>query len=121
MKELLLEIKRKVDNSGGVLDESLAAKYEESYYDVLALADSENPIDNDFIVRSHRRGRKKRSKVRNLIDRLKLISRRCCFLCGTQEFPLTITWQNGISAWQNCSLRYPVDFDQIRGLIRSAV
>ncbi|MDT3701272.1 MAG: IS66 family transposase [Thermincola sp.] len=72
MKTLLLDMNQLVDKAGGMLDEVSVAKYEVQYDAILDLADSENPIKKADIVRDKGRGRPKRSKERNLIDRLKL-------------------------------------------------
>ncbi len=71
MKQLLLEIKATVNAADGALDETTLAEFEAKYEKILALADSENPINKADIV-NNTRGRVKRSKARNLIDRLKM-------------------------------------------------
>jgi len=72
MKQLLLEIKTETDKAGGALDEAAAAKYETQYDAILVLADLENPVDKEAVAKNNRRGRKKKSKAQNLIERLKL-------------------------------------------------
>ncbi|MEW6064464.1 hypothetical protein P378_20605 [Desulforamulus profundi] len=53
------------------MDETTLAEFEAKYEKIFALADSENPINKADIV-NNTRGRVKRSKARNLIDRLKV-------------------------------------------------
>ena len=72
MKGLLLEIKHAVDAADGVLTPGKAAIIEIRYDEILVGADEENPIDMKTPARTKIRGRKKRSKARNLIERMKL-------------------------------------------------
>lgn len=72
MKNLLVAIKRDVDAAGGFLPPDKADIYAIRYDEVLVLADEENPIDMKAFAENKTRGRVKRSKARNLIDRMKL-------------------------------------------------
>ncbi len=68
-KRLLLEIKQAVEVAGGELDPETAAIFELRYDQMLVLAEEENPLDMKPSPKT--RGRKKQSKARNLMDRMK--------------------------------------------------
>lgn len=72
MKELLLEIKQRVDDCDGALPETARAFYEAKYDATLTKGDEENPIQMAAHEKGNRRGRPRRSKARNLLDRMKL-------------------------------------------------
>ena len=72
MKKLLLEIKHAVDAAGGVLEPNKSALFAVGYDKILGLAEAENPLALNSCGAAKKRGRKKRSKARNLIDRMKL-------------------------------------------------
>lgn len=67
MKRLLLEIKTAVDKSGGKLTKKEADKYRKKYRALLTRASRECP---DPAIGLRKVGRPKRSKARNLLDRL---------------------------------------------------
>lgn len=87
MKQLLIEIKTETDKAGGALDEATATKYETLYDAVLACADLENPIDKENKTNSNRRGRKKKNKAQNLIERLKLHKRQILLFMQDPKVP----------------------------------
>lgn len=68
-KELLLEIKKKVDQAGGVLSKALSQKYRRKYQKLLQKAEKECPPPKES-ERNGKRGKLKRSKSRNLLERL---------------------------------------------------
>ena len=70
MKELLLEINQTVQNSGGWLDTGLAEQYKNKFRNLLLEADKECPPPDES-QRKGRRGRLKRTRARNLLERLR--------------------------------------------------
>lgn len=70
MKTLLEEINRAVNDSGGVLESDDSEKYRDKYRSILKNADTECPPP-DETQRKGKRGRVKRSKARNLLERLR--------------------------------------------------
>ena len=70
MKKLLVDIKQSVEACGGVLSLPETLAYEARYDKILCLAEKENPIKE--APRRGKRGRKAKSKARNLIERMKL-------------------------------------------------
>jgi transposase len=70
MQELLREINRAVDKAGGVLTARSANKYKQRYRSILAEGDGECPPPDES-QRCGKRGRLKRSKARNLLERLR--------------------------------------------------
>ncbi len=69
MEELLKKINRAVDNAGGTLSNSEATGYRNQYKNLLKKADIECPPP-DKPAGKTKRGRTKRSKARNLLERL---------------------------------------------------
>jgi len=70
MKTLLEEINRAVNDSSGVLKSDDSEKYRDKYRSILKNADTECPPP-DETQRKGKRGRVKRSKARNLLERLR--------------------------------------------------
>ena len=68
-RELLLQINKAVDDAGGQLSEADSIKYRQKYRDLLRKAQKECPPP-DECQRKGKRGRLKRSKSRNLLERL---------------------------------------------------
>jgi transposase len=68
-KELLEEIRHAVNNAGGLLVSSESAKYQQKYIMILQKADVECPPP-DMTNRKGKRGPVKRTKARNLLERL---------------------------------------------------
>jgi len=68
-RELLLQINKAVDDAGGQLSEADSMKYRQKYRDLLRKAQKECPPP-DECQRKGKRGRLKRSKSRNLLERL---------------------------------------------------
>ncbi len=70
MQNLLLEIKKAVDDAGGILDPPKIESFQERYRKLLEDADQECPPP-DETNRKGKRGRIPRSKSRNLLERLR--------------------------------------------------
>lgn len=70
LKELLETINRAVNDSGGLLRASESVKYRQEYRSILKEAEKESPPP-DETKRKGKRGRLKRSKARNLLERLR--------------------------------------------------
>jgi transposase len=72
MKQLLLEINTATKNSGGVLTQEVAQAYCEKYEAILVLGEKECPTMELSLMSDgkKKRGRIKRSKARNLLERL---------------------------------------------------
>jgi transposase len=70
MEELLLRINKAVDKAGGVLSASSASRWRQKYRAALAEAEIECPAPAEPKEKK-RGGRIKRSKARNLLERLK--------------------------------------------------
>ncbi len=69
IRDLLLQINQAVDNAGGQLETAESRKYRQQYRDRLDKAQIEcQPPDES--KRKNKRGRTKRSKARNLLERL---------------------------------------------------
>ncbi|MDP2211350.1 MAG: IS66 family transposase [Candidatus Aquicultor sp.] len=69
MEELLKEINCSVDNAGGALGHDEAEKYRKRYRTLLKEAEIECPPPEKLALKA-KRGRVKRSKARNLLERL---------------------------------------------------
>lgn len=72
MKALLLEIKQSIEDSLGILTLSEFEDFETRYDEILSLGEKKNPLPRKTLTPSHRRGRRARSKARNLLDRMGL-------------------------------------------------
>ena len=70
LKELLEKINRSVHDAGGILQDSEAEEYRRQYRQILKEADHECPPPDES-KRKNKRGRIKRSKARNLLERLR--------------------------------------------------
>jgi len=70
LKELLEEINRAVHDAGGILQDSEAEEYRRQYRQILNEAEYECPPPDES-KRKNKRGRIKRSKARNLLERLR--------------------------------------------------
>lgn len=68
-RELLKEICHTVNNAGGLLARSESEKYQQKYVMILQMADAECPPP-DMTNRKGKRGPVKRTKARNLLERL---------------------------------------------------
>ena len=70
LQDLLEEINRKVNNAGGFLNEIESERYRQKYRQILREAEKESPPP-DEATRKGKRGRLKRTKSRNLLERLR--------------------------------------------------
>jgi transposase len=70
MQALLLEINEAVDAAGSVLNTPEAEAFRERYRDILKAAQTECPPPDESQRKKGQRGRLKRSKSRNLLERL---------------------------------------------------
>ena len=70
MKKLLETINQKVDEAGGVLDANQSEKYRKKYRQLIKSAGKECP-EPDRPAKKGKRGRIKKSKSRNLLERLR--------------------------------------------------
>lgn len=71
MKELLLEIDQAVAEAGGKLADSEAQAYRTRYRTLLLEAETESPPPKETDRKKGQRGRLKRTKARNLLERLR--------------------------------------------------
>ena len=69
MRDLLLQINQAVDDAGGQLEPGESRNYRQKYRDLLDRAQNECPPPDES-KRTNKRGRTKRSKARNLLERL---------------------------------------------------
>jgi transposase len=72
MKDLLLEIKKSIEDNAGILDQGGFEDFENRYEEILNLSEKENPLALNTRAPGHKRGRRARSKARNLLDRMRL-------------------------------------------------
>jgi len=70
MKTLLIEISKAVDGANGQLPQDEADRWRQQYRNLLKKADTECPPPDEGL-RKGKRGRLKRSKARNLLERLR--------------------------------------------------
>ena len=71
MQDLLVEINQAVDDAGGRLSPEAADRYRQRYRILLHAADKECPPPDESQRKKGHRGRLKRSKARNLLERLR--------------------------------------------------
>ena len=69
MRDLLLQINQAVDDAGGRLESAESQRYRQKYRDLLDKAQTECPPPDES-KKQNKRGRTKRSKARNLLERL---------------------------------------------------
>jgi transposase len=70
MKELLIKINNETKNSGGKLEEGISKKYYDQYNAIIAAGEMECPPPAPLAEGEKKRGRVKKSKSRNLLERL---------------------------------------------------
>ena len=88
MQELLIEINRAVQGAGGKLDTKTSNRYRRRYRNLLAKADIECPPPDES-QRQHRKGRMKRSRSRNLLERLRAYEADVLRFMEVQAVPFT--------------------------------
>ena len=72
MQDLLLEINQAVDKTEtNKLDDETAKMYRTRYQDIITLGDKQMPLPPPESYQSKRKGREKKSKERNLLERLR--------------------------------------------------
>ncbi len=89
MKELLLEFNKTVDDAGGVLNPTKAEVLRQRYRELLYKADSECPPPDESLRKKGQRGRMKRSKSRNLLERLRDFEDDVLRFMVVKEVPFT--------------------------------
>jgi len=72
MKGLLLEIKQSIEDNLGIVTLDEFEGFEKRYDAILRLGEKENPLTKKTLNLSDKRGRRARSKARNLLDRMRL-------------------------------------------------
>ena len=88
MKELLEVINRAVHDAGGVLQDSEVEEYLKRYRQILERAETECPPPDES-KRKNKRGRIKRSKSRNLLERLRKYETEVLRFMMVQIVPFT--------------------------------
>ena len=89
MQELLLEINRAVDSAGGKLNTPESKIFREQYRKLLKEAEKECPPPDESQRKKGQRGRLKRSKSRNLLERLIKYEQDVLRFMVEQEVPFT--------------------------------
>ena len=72
MKDLLLEIKQSIEDNLGILSLAEFEDFENWYDEILSWGEDENPPTLKTLASGHKRGRRARSKARNLLERMRL-------------------------------------------------
>lgn len=89
MQELLLEINDAVDDAGGVLNQTESEAFRHRYRILLAEAEIESPPPDEAQRKKGQRGRLKRSKARNLLERLRDFESDVLRFMVVKEAPFT--------------------------------
>jgi transposase len=88
-KDLLLEINEAVHRSGGVLKDEDAQKYRERYREILKIGDGECPLPPEDPDKPKKRGKQKKTKQRNLLERLRDFEAETLRFMGVKQVPFT--------------------------------
>jgi transposase len=91
-KDLLLEMNEAVRRAGGVLPKEEADNYLKKYREILKIGDEECPLrppEPEEPEKPKKRGRKKKTKERNLLERLKNFEAETLRFMGVKEVPFT--------------------------------
>lgn len=91
-KDLLLEINEAVHKAGGVLPREEADQYLAKYRAILKIGNEECPLlpsELEKPGKPKKRGRKKKTKERNLLERLKNFETETLRFMGVKEVPFT--------------------------------
>ncbi len=88
MQNLLLEINQSVDNAGGELNLLESEKYRKRYRQIINEGHDECPPPDES-QRKGKRGRLKRSKARNLLERLMNFEKETLLFMDNKEVPFT--------------------------------
>lgn len=91
IKDLLLKINEAVHKAGGVLTGEEADKYLAKYRAILKIGNEECPLPPELEEpgKPKKRGRKKKTKERNLLERLKNFETETLRFMGVKEVPFT--------------------------------
>jgi len=89
MQTLLLTLNRAVDEAGGVLKQPDADHTRHQYRTLLRAAESECPSPDESQRKQGQRGRMKRSKARNLLERLRDFEDDVLRFMGVMDVPFT--------------------------------
>jgi transposase len=88
MRKLLLQINQAVDDAGGRLEPEESREFRQKYRDLLDKAENECPPPDES-KRKNKRGRIKRSKARNLLERLKDFETETLRFMDDDQVPFT--------------------------------
>ncbi|MBL6993450.1 IS66 family transposase [Desulfobacula sp.] len=88
IRDLLLQINKAVDDAGGKLSTADSTKYRQQYRDLLEKAEKECPPPDEN-KRKGKRGRLKRSKSRNLLERLKDFENETLLFMDDEKVPFS--------------------------------
>jgi transposase len=88
IKDLLLQINQAVDDAGGHVSATDSMKYRQQYRDLLEKAEKECPPPDEN-KRKGKRGRLKRSKSRNLLERLRDFENETLLFMDDEKVPFT--------------------------------
>jgi len=72
MKDLLIEIKQRIEDNLGILNLTEFEDFATRYDAILSLGEKENPLTRKTLIPGHKRGPGARGKARNLLDRMRL-------------------------------------------------
>lgn len=89
MKNFLLDLNKAVEQAGGEMNEKQRKKYREQYQKILLDGEIECPPPDASKRKPGQRGRIKRSKSRNLLERLKSFEDDILRFMGNKEIPFT--------------------------------
>lgn len=92
MKELLLEINEALAEAGGVLIEKERQTYHERYISILKEGDEESPLPIPPPIQKgevKKRGRMKKTKERNLLERLGVFEKETLLFMEEEQVPFT--------------------------------
>jgi transposase len=89
MQALLLEINRTADAAGGMLNELEAEAFRKRYQEILKEAETQCPPPDESQRKKGQRGKLKRSKSRNLLERLILYEQDVLRFMEEQDVPFT--------------------------------
>ena len=88
LKELLEKINSAVNDAGGLLKSCESKKYQQEYQSILIDAEKETPPP-DETKRKGKRGRIKRTKARNLLERLRKFDKDVLRFMDNEVVPFT--------------------------------
>jgi transposase len=89
MKALLLEINEEVKKAGGVLKDEVAKAYHKRYIEIMEVAEAECPLPPVDPNAPKKRGRLKKTKERNLLERLRDFQEETLRFMGEKDVDFT--------------------------------